>query len=89
MDFAATFPHLVRSVALLAPGGMIRSLPKVYENLKQASRDGKGEAELNEILAGVLGVGDDEDSEDAVVANIAKVVRWQYENHQGHARSCA
>ncbi|GAB7334601.1 hypothetical protein MBLNU13_g06571t1 [Cladosporium sp. NU13] len=57
MDFVASFPHLVRSVALLAPAGMIRSLPQVYVDFKDAVRDGvKSEGELNDMLAGVLGV---------------------------------
>jgi pimeloyl-ACP methyl ester carboxylesterase len=87
MDFVSSFPHLVRSVALLAPAGMIRTLPGIYEDFKKAARDGKSESGLNEMLAGVLGVGEDEDSEDEVVANVAKMVRWQYENHRGHATS--
>jgi hypothetical protein len=82
MDFAAAFPHLVRSVALLAPAGLIRKLPDVYVGFRQAARDGKSDAELNGMLAGVLGVGEDEDSHDDVVANAAALVRWQYENHQ-------
>lgn len=87
MDFTASFPHLVCSVALLAPGGLIRKLPPVYEDFKQAVRDGKSEAELNDLLAGVLGVGEGEDSSDEVVANTAAMVRWQYEKHEGHATS--
>jgi len=87
MDFVSSFPHLVHSVALLAPAGLIRTLPDVYVKFRQAARDGKSDGELNGMLAGVLGVGEDEDSEDEVVANVAKMVRWQYENHQGHATS--
>jgi hypothetical protein len=90
MDFVASFPHLVRSVALLGPAGMLRRLPGVYVEFKDAVGEGKkSDGELNEMLAGVLGVGEDEDSQDPVVANVAKMVRWQYENHQGHARSFA
>jgi hypothetical protein len=82
MDFAASFPHLVRSVALLAPAGLIETLPRVYEDFKRAAREGRGDAELNDMLAGVLGVGENEDSKNEVVANAAALVRWQYENHQ-------
>jgi len=90
MDFVASFPHLVRSVALLAPAGLIRGLPRVYVEFKDAVKEGKkSDAELNEMLAGVLGVGEGEDDENPVVANVAKMVRWQYENHRGHARSFA
>lgn len=87
MDFAATFPHLVHSVALIAPAGLIRSLPDVYVNFAQAARDGKSDAELNGMLAGVLSVGASEDEEDEVVANAAALVRWQYENHQVSVRN--
>ena len=90
MDFVASFPHLVRSVALLAPAGLIRGLPGVYVEFKNAVREGtKSDAELNDMLAGVLGVGEGEDDENPVVANVARMVRWQYENHRGHARSFA
>lgn len=82
MDFTASYPHLVRSVALIAPAGLIRSLPDVYVNFAQAARDGKSDVELNGMLAGVLGVGEGEDSPDEVVANAAGLVRWQYENHK-------
>lgn len=33
MSFAAHFPYLVRSIVLLAPGGIIRSLPDGYKNV--------------------------------------------------------
>jgi hypothetical protein len=90
MDFVASFPHLVRSVALLAPAGLIRTLPGVYVEFKDAVMEGKkSDVELNAMLAGVLGVGEGEDSQDPVVANVARMVRWQYENHRGHARSFA
>lgn len=85
MDFVASFPHLVRSVALLAPAGMIRTLPGVYVEFKDAVRKGtKTDAELNDMFAGVLGIGESEHE-----SEFERLVRWQYENHQGHARSFA
>ena len=85
MDFVASFPHLVRSVALLGPAGMLRRLPGVYVEFKDAVREGKkSDAELNEMLAGVLGVGESEHE-----GEFDQLVRWQYENHRGHARSFA
>lgn len=85
MDFVASFPHLVRSVALLAPVGMIRSLPGVYVEFKDAVSEGKkSDVELNAMFAGVLGVGESEHE-----GEFESLVRWQYENHRGHARSFA
>ena len=88
MDFVASFPHLVRSVALLAPAGMIRSLPQVYVDFKEAVSGGKkSEGELNDMLAGVLGVEEEIGGEGE--GEFERLVRWQYENHRGHARSFA
>lgn len=85
MDFVASFPHLVRSVALLAPAGLIRTLPGVYVEFKDAVKEGrKSDVELNAMLAGVLGVGESEHE-----GEFDRLVRWQYENHRGHARSFA
>lgn len=87
MDFVASFPHLVRSVALLAPVGLLRSLPDSYTELQQAARDGKSEVELRPLLASALGV-DEEDAEaEGAVANAEAIKRWQYEHHQGQATS--
>lgn len=87
MDFVASFPHLVRSVALLAPAGMIRTLPQIYVDFKEAVRGGeKSEGELNDMLAGVLGV---EEGGGEGEGEFERLVRWQYENHRGHARSFA
>lgn len=33
MSFAAHFPYLVNSIVLLAPGGIIRAVPKQYQNI--------------------------------------------------------
>lgn len=86
MDFVASFPHLVRSVALLAPAGMIRTLPQIYVDFKEAVKEGrKSEGELNDMLAGVLGVEEESEGE----GEFERLVRWQYENHRGHARSFA
>lgn len=87
MEFVASFPHLVHSVALLGPVGLLRGLPGVYEDLRQAALDGLGKQELKKILAGVLGVGDEIGTEDEAVANAAALTRWQYEHHEGHPTS--
>lgn len=86
MDFAASFPHLVRSVALIAPAGMLRSLPREYQDLKIAAAEGKSEEELTPLVKEALGVADG-DGEGEVGFN--RLVRWQFESHEGHARSFA
>lgn len=87
MEFVASFPHLVRSGALLAPVGLLRELPGVYENLRKAANDGKSDEELKKMLAGVLGVDEEVETEDEAIANAAALTRWQYEHHEGHPKS--
>jgi len=41
MEFVASFPWLVRSVALLAPTGLLRGLPQSYLDLVEAARGDK------------------------------------------------
>lgn len=87
MDFVASFPHLVRSVALLAPVGLLRSLPDSYTELKQTAQDGKSVDELRPLLASALGVDDDDAEAEGAVANAEAIKRWQFEHHQGQATS--
>lgn len=86
MDFVASFPHLVRSVALIAPAGMLRSLPRDYKVLRDAAAEGKGEEELKPLVKEALGVKEG-DGEGEV--GWERLVRWQFEEHEGHARSFA
>lgn len=74
----------------MAPGGLIRQLPRSYVELRQAANDGKDESELRELLADVLGLGQEEPvaaAKEDIAANADAMVRWQYEHHQGHATS--
>ena len=96
MDFAASFPHLVRSVALLAPVGLLRGLPELYTNLRQAAMDGnKSESDLRKLLAGVLGVEEDPKKEpgsplerrEGGSVDADAIAQWQYDHHEGHATS--
>ena len=84
MDFVASFPHLVRSVALIAPAGMLRSLPREYQDLRDAAAEGKGEEELRGLVKEALGVADGEGEGEV---GFERLVRWQFERHEGHARS--
>ncbi|KAM0716002.1 hypothetical protein Q7P37_008516 [Cladosporium fusiforme] len=84
MEFVASFPHLVRSVALLAPAGLLRALPGVYEDLKKAARDGTSAEELKTMLPGVLGLDEEVENDNKAAANAVALARWQYEHHEGH-----
>ncbi|KAK1812023.1 hypothetical protein LTR12_013583 [Friedmanniomyces endolithicus] len=97
MDFVASFPHLVQSVALLAPVGLLRDLPASYQRLQQAARERHDEAELKEMLASILGVEQshnpaaeepqsDHPEKSAAVDSDA-IQRWQFLHHEGHAAS--
>ncbi|KAK0852635.1 hypothetical protein LTR03_003348 [Friedmanniomyces endolithicus] len=97
MDFVASFPHFVRSVALLAPVGLLRDLPESYRRLQQAAREQQVEAELKEMLASILGVEQchipaaeepqsDHTEKPAAVDGDA-IQRWQFLHHKGHAAS--
>ncbi|KAH9822077.1 Lipase 1 [Teratosphaeria destructans] len=96
MDFTASFPHMVRSVVLLGPAGMLRSLPEEYLVLQSAVCDGKrGEAEMRRLVASALGVEENaveeeqSSTDDREGIDGPAIVRWQFKNHQGHARSFA
>jgi len=65
---------------------MLRSLPKEYEDLKRATRDGASEEVLRGLVGGALGLKEVEEGEEG---GFAKLCRWQFEHHQGHARSFA
>jgi pimeloyl-ACP methyl ester carboxylesterase len=86
LDFTASFPHLVRSVALIAPAGLLRTLPREYEDLKNATRDGASGEVLRGLVKEALGVADgDGDGE----MGFERLVRWQFERHDGHVGSFA
>ena len=86
-------------MALIAPAGLLRTLPKEYADLKIAAGQGvEGEA-LRALVAGALGLEDDVVEEIAVeteaqtgaaaLTDFSQLCRWQFEHHQGHARSFA
>jgi len=90
MDFFASFPHLVRSLALLAPVGLLRELPEDYEELRQTTKNGRGEEELRSQLRLVLGVeteAEDKAVDERLGFDPAAVVKWQFEKHEGHVAS--
>ena len=65
---------------------MLRSLPREYEDLKNATRDGASGEVLRGLVKEALGVADgDGDGE----VGFERLVRWQFEEHEGHAGSFA
>ncbi|KAK0251341.1 hypothetical protein B0A54_09275 [Friedmanniomyces endolithicus] len=97
MEFVASFPHFVRSVALLAPVGLLRCLPESYRRLQQAAREQQDEAELKEMLANLLGVDQchisaaeepqSDHSENPAAVDGDAIQRWHFLHHEGHAAS--
>ena len=73
-------------MALIAPAGLLRTLPKEYEDLKNATRDGASGKVLRGLVKDALGVVDGNgDGEEG----FARLVRWQFERHDGHVGSFA
>ena len=96
MHFAASFPHLVCSVALLAPVGLLKCLPTTYEELKQAAQAGRDESEIRARVGRALDINFHEPKTQpsgSVVTRMgfdpAVLVRWQFEKHEGHVASFA
>ncbi|KAK3619225.1 hypothetical protein LTR56_016128 [Elasticomyces elasticus] len=98
MDFVASFSHLVRNVAILAPAGLLRDLPGSYKTLRTAAQEGKPEEELRRLLGALLDV----ENEDTSLArkghepdvkpsktgvDSVALQHWQFYYHQGHAAS--
>jgi hypothetical protein len=67
---------------------MLRSLPREYEALKEAARDGVEGEELRGFVKEALGV-EDGDGDGVEDGRFGRLVRWQFESHEGHARSFA
>ena len=93
MDFVASYPHLVKSIVLLAPVGLLRSLPPPYETLIAAAEAGEDESSLRAKLADVLEVSHvkleqglkDED----LTFDGMSTTDWQFHYHGGHLASFA
>ena len=75
-------------MALIAPAGLLRTLPKEYEDLKNATRDGASGEVLRGLVKEVLGVADGDGDGDGEVG-FERLVRWQFEEHEGHVESFA
>jgi len=65
---------------------MLKSLPREYADLKNATRDGVEGEVLKGLVKEALGVA--EGNGDGEVG-FARLVRWQFEQHEGHAMSFA
>lgn len=111
MSFAAHFPYLIHSIILLAPSGLIRSLPSGYESVFFRYPDFVPSAYLKYLVGKILGAKSGilpyswtkgyqtplHEAESTVQPkptleakqsiNVAAVVQWQFDNHQGFLHS--
>lgn len=96
MSFAATFPYLVNSVVLLAPGGLIRTLPAGYDSIFFRYRFLVPAIYLQYLVAktlGLSGIGLRSKplvrSEPVTSKNIdlPRIWQWQLDEHQGFVRA--
>jgi hypothetical protein len=71
---------------VIAPAGLLRSLPTEYEDLKAAAGRGESEEVLRGLVKEALGVADGDGEAET---GFPRLVRWQFEHHEGHARSFA
>lgn len=92
MSFAASFPYLVNSVILLAPGGLIRTLPDGYKSVIFRYRSLVPIFYLRHLVATILGVSSGShrptplDKLEAVTTenlDLPALWQWQFDEHQG------
>lgn len=90
MSFAATFPYLVNSVILLAPGGLLRTLPVGYESGFFRHRSFVLTKYLRRRVATILGISTNRSkpvvrSEPVTTdsLDLSALWQWQFDEHQG------
>jgi len=73
--------------------GLLRELPAVYEDLRQAARDQAPVEEMRLKVGKALGIeeqaAEEEQKTTDTGVDAAAIVRWQYERHDGHVASFA
>ncbi|KAL8828314.1 MAG: hypothetical protein Q9191_002654 [Dirinaria sp. TL-2023a] len=94
ISFAAHYPYLINSIILLAPGGILRSLPTEYLNTLFRYPSWVPSAYLKYAVGELLGVNSrTKDTAPEVPKaktqplDIQSIVRWQLTYHQGFTRS--
>jgi pimeloyl-ACP methyl ester carboxylesterase len=102
LEFTSAFPETVRSLVLLGPAGLLRTLPQGYENPILHKPDLASDQEIREAVRLVLGVEpspppcDDLRRETGLhggptrvdqAFNMAALLQWQFDYHKGHVYS--
>lgn len=92
MSFAATFPYLVNSVVLLAPAGLVRTLPEGYGSIFFRHRSFVPTIYLRRLVATIIGVSSSihrpkarVKSEPVTTDNLdlPALWQWQFDKHEG------
>lgn len=96
MSFAACFPYLVNSIVLLAPGGILRYLPKEYETPFFRYPRLIPFSYLRRLVGNILGVTQSSVRAADLTAgevkehnelDIPAIVQWQFDHHKGFVHS--
>ncbi|KAL9598456.1 MAG: hypothetical protein Q9219_004492 [cf. Caloplaca sp. 3 TL-2023] len=96
MSFVSHFPYLVNSIVLLAPGGLLRTLPKGYTSSLFPCRRFIPSGYLRKLVAEILGAKQSEavntDSVPKDITTIASlssaaITQWQFDFHEGIVHS--
>ncbi|KAL8722837.1 MAG: hypothetical protein Q9225_000724 [Loekoesia sp. 1 TL-2023] len=96
MSFAAYYPYLVNSIVLLAPSGILRTLPEDYKSPFFQFRRFVPSSYLRRLVAGILGVNSSDagrkdaassDSKGVVSVDVAAITQWQFDHHHGFVHS--
>ena len=96
MSFAAKFPYLVNSIILLAPAGILRSLPEDYQTIYFRYPRLVPSSYLRRLVANILGVKlsgvsleqmDSSNAETRSRLDVPAIVQWQFDNHNGFVHS--
>ena len=96
MSFTAYFPRLVKSIILLAPGGLLRNLPEGYDNLAFRLAHFVPSSYLRRIVGDLLGVrlsaasldySNQSKVEGDYPLDASAIVQWQFDNHKGFVQS--
>ena len=93
MSFAAHFPQLVNSIILLAPAGILRSMPDDYENTFIRFPSLVPASYLRRIVGKILGVAlvippvkselEVSHSRKSFYPDVPAIVQWQFDFHKG------
>ena len=96
MSFAAYHPHLVNSIILLAPGGILRTLPKGYLTPFFRYPRLVSSTYLRKLVGQILGVKlsngrplmdfPDKATNNAL-PDMQAIVQWQFDHHKGFVHS--